>query len=365
MKLTPILSALIVGFAGIGAANAQNSLTVPFEVESVSNPSLAPESPGSVNLIRISPRYAIESVEGERRSVLTLGAVIERSSDTSLSDDRNLPSVDYRLEFGSPTSAWVLQGMLEEVSTRSTEFTDFGRVGIDSTQRTASLGAQWTGEMTPTSSLALGGGYLRVRYDTPLLIGYEELNVSALYRMQVGERSRMYIDGRLARLDPVDDTRSSSRAGALAGYEVDLSDQVTFNASLGVVRTSGLNRETDPVGGLGIAYEGDRLTSSLELVREVSASGTVGGYDRVDALRGRLSYPVTPQTTLSLDLGHTRTLGLLRDQGTTVGVRVASELTEFWSLTFGVEQRRSKPQGMPSGSGHVIGLGLVYSHPNF
>lgn len=364
--MKPTLISLVASSAllAVGSGWAQNALTVPFEVERVSNPTLAPDSAGSVTLIRISPRYAIESVADERRSVLTLGGVLERSSDSSLSANRSLPSVDYRLEFGAPTSSWTFQGLLEEASTRTTEFTDFGRVGVDSTQRTAALSALWNREVTATSSVALGGAYTRVRYDTPLLIGYQETSASVLYRIQGGERTRYTVDGQAARLNAVDETPSSSRYGIIFGYENDLSDLLTMTASLGAVRTSGAVRDTGAVGSAGISYEGDRMTSSLEVAREVSPSGSVGGYDRTNALRGALSYPVTPQTTLSLALGYTRTLGLVRDTGSSVAFRVRSELSEFWALTFGVEHRTSRAQGFSSASGNVIGLGLVYSHPN-
>jgi hypothetical protein len=358
----PLIAASFLLFAGPGWS--QQALTVPFEVERVSNPTLAPDSPGNVTLVRISPRYSIEGVSDERRSILTLGGVLERSSNSSLSANRSLPSLDYRLEFGSPTSSWSLQGLLEEASTRTTEFTDFGRVGVDSTQRTASLSALWNREVTATSSLGLGTGYTRVRFDTPLLIGYQETSASALYRMQGGERTRYTIDGQLARLSPVDNTPSSSRFGIIFGYENDLSELLTLTATLGAVRTNGAVRDTGAVGGVTIGYEGDRLASSLEIAREVSPSGSVGGYDRTNALRGALSYPVTPQTTLSLALGHTRTLGLVRATGSSAAIRVRSELSEFWALTFGVEHRNSRPQGLRSASGNVIGLGLVYSHPN-
>ena len=110
------------------------------EVVRVSNPDLAAESRGSVTLYRVHPQYTLQTVQGSSRTELSLGGMIERSSNTDLSANRTLPSVRVLWESSSPVDVFGLRASLEEASTRETEFAEFGRVTRDSTQRTGTLG---------------------------------------------------------------------------------------------------------------------------------------------------------------------------------------------------------------------------------
>jgi len=365
------------------AASAQNTLSVPMEVVHIGNPNLVPDRSddadapddearrGNVTLFRIHPQYTLQTVHGSARTELTLGALIERSNDTALSANRNLPSVSVLWEGSSPTGTIGLRASLAEASTRETEFAEFGRVALDSTERTGSVGATWTRELTSNTGVELEARYARVRYDTPLLRDYNETGVSGQYRWQRTPNNRYSLTASTARLSrdgegSVDDERNRiTRNGVTLGYETDLSEGLTLGAHLGAARTGSPEGRTRSVGGLRLAREGERLAYALDWGRDVTADGTPRGYTRAETFGVLLTYPFTVNTSLSVGASHARSLEGARDAGTTAFARIRSDLTPLWAFTAGLEHRRARSSESARAQGHSVSLGLVYSHPDF
>ncbi len=389
MKPDCILFLLVSALSLAGsAAMAQNSLTVPMEVVRVNNPNLVAEGGGeddgadggsaarrgSVTLFRIHPEYTLHSARDGSRTELTLGGLIERSSNTDLSAHRSLPSVSVLWEGRSPTGVFGLRASLMEESTRETEFADFGRVALDTTQRIGTLGANWSKGLTSNTTLELEAAHARVKYDTPLIRDYNETSMGAAHHWQYSADTRYSLTAAAARLrqegrtipSPDDEGAGrASRAGIGLAYEARLSEDLALVGSVGAVRTRALRGTTHPVGGLRLSYDGETIDYTLAWLREVSVSGAFGGYLLVETVETSLTYPFTVNTSLSVGAGHARSLEMDREAGTTVFARVRSELTPFWALTIGLEHRRVRTYGGPSARGHSVALGLVYSHPDF
>lgn len=365
------------------SAWAQHAVLVPIEVEYIKNPGLTPEGEeevegggstggaGNVTLSRISPQYSIESVADDRRSVVNLGAVVEHSSDTTQVASRTLPSVGLLWEVTAPTSVLGFQASLEEASTRSTEFVEFGRVALDSTQRTGSLGATWSKEMSPIRRLDLAAEYARVSYDSPLLEAYREASASASVQTAIGTDSNYFVQGSVARLTPDGDTASESRVGLLLGYETALTSALSLNAGLGAVRTSGSIVQRDPIGHLRLAYTGERATYALAWERTVGAGGTVGGYSRTQELDASMGYALTANSSMEFSARRVEALategveGSAGSVGSSLLVRFRSEISQWWAMTLTVEGRHLKYADRRTATGHSVGIGFVYSHPDF
>lgn len=360
-------------------------MTVPMEVVYISNPNLVPEVPaggdaaaaaenearrGSATLLRFHPQYTLEMANGPSRMELTLGALIERSSNTALSAHRSLPSVGVLWEDRGPTSVIGLRASLAEASTRATEFADFGRVALDSTQRTGSLGATWSTELTSSTDLELAAFHDRVTYDTPQLRDYQETGASVRYRWQQSTESRYALTASTARQRQERDGSSAGernipRTGLMLGYELNLSETLTLAANIGAVR-SGSERQTQTVGGFRLTREGERLAYTLEWGRNVTADGTTArGYTLAETFGASLSYPFTVDTSLMVGGSRARSLNGVSDEGVLVYARIRSELTAFWAFTAGLEHRRARSAGAAFATGHAVTLGLTYTHPDF
>ena len=346
-------------------AMAQNTLTVPMEVLRVSNPDLAAVSPGSVTLFRIQPQYTLQLPQDSSRTELSLGGTIERSQNTDLSANRTLPNVRVLWESSTPVSVLGLRASLEDASTRETEFAEFGRVIRDSTQRTGTLGATWTRNLSPGTSAELAASHARVSYDTASLVDYSETVGSVAYRFESTPNTRYVLFASASRLNPDGVGASASRGELGLGYEVDITEVVKLIATAGAVRTTAPQRKTYPVGTLRLAYEGERVGYAVAWSRVISASGSTEGYARSENVEASLTYPFTANTSLSLGARYAQSLEADRDAGSTAFARIRSQLTRFWTFTMGLEQRRAMPSGEPAARGSVVAVGVVYSHPDF
>lgn len=346
-------------------AMAQHTLTIPTEIAHISNPGLSTVDSGSVTLIRFDPQYTIRLEEESAVTEFAFGGLIERSSDTSRSANRELPRASVLWQNTSAVSVFELRASLEEASTRETEFAEFGRVTLDSTSTTGLLGTRWAHDLTPSSSMELAATHRLVRYDTPLLLDYSETQASALYAFQPGANARYTLAANASHLNLNGLARTAALAGLRAGYERDLSENVTLRATLGAVRVNLPRRQTHAVGELRLSYEGERIGYAFRWSHDVSASGSLGGYERSSALDAALTYPLTANTTLSVGAGRVRSLEAGGDIGASAFVRTRTELTRFWALTLALESRRATPSGRPSARSNAAIVGLVYENPNF
>lgn len=354
---------LILALSG-GSLWAQHAISVPMEVEYNSNPTLTPDGE-SVTRYRVSPQYTLTRESGSTRSVFTFGGVVERSSNTQISDHRADPNIGYELEITAPTSVLTLNATLDEASSRTTEFEETGLVTEDSTVRTGLAGARWVKQLTDQTFLELAGAYARVRYETPLLTGYEQASAESSLGWQPAEGDRYTVMLSTARLNPDTGARHSSRQGLMLGHERRLSPSFRAEVGVGTVKTSGTRVGSDTVGMLLLAYEGERLTSDIEWVREISPSGSLGGYTLSQGLRWGLSYPLSEATTLTSSISRARSLELDGGDGQIFALGMRTELSPFWSMTFRVERARASFASGVTARGNAVGIGLVYAHPNF
>jgi hypothetical protein len=345
-------------------ALAQHSVSVPVEIVQISNPDLTAESRGSVTLFRIHPQYTLQVVDGSSRTELSLGGLVEKSSNTDLSANRTLPSVRVLWENSTPLSVFGLRASLEEASTRETEFAEFGRVTRDSKARTGTVGGTWNRSLSPGTSLELEATHSRVSYDTAFFVDYSETRGAVAYRFDTSPDTRYSLTGSVARLNPAGSGDSTSRGEVGLGYRVNLQGGFTLNAGVGAVRTNTSRSKTDPVGSVRLSYMGERLGYAVGWSREVAAGGSVLGYTRSENVDASLTYPFTADTSLSLGLSHAKSLETNGDAGSIVYARIRSELSRFWAFTVGLEQRRAKPFDGPGASGNWISVGLVYAHPD-
>ncbi|MCU0762424.1 MAG: hypothetical protein ACK40L_02665 [Hydrogenophaga sp.] len=348
---------------GTGTALAQHAISVPAEIEYNSNPALTPDGESAM-LYRVAPQYTITRESGPTRSVLSFGGVLERSSDTRVSANRADPNISYELELSAPTSVITLNASLEEASSRTTEFLETGRVTEDSTLRTGLAGARWAKQLSESTSLELAGGYSQVRYDTPLLVGYSETRAESSLGWQPADGSRFSLAVAAARLNPDNNAERSRRQGLLVSHERQLSPTFSAQIGVGTVKTSGARAGRDTVGNLQLVYAGERLSSEIEWVREISPSGSVGGYTLSRGVAWGLSYPLTASTTLTSRYSRARSLEIDGSTGQSLAFGLRSELTAFWSMTVRLERARATLASGARANGNAIGIGLVYAHPN-
>lgn len=350
-------------FADLGAANAQSSVSVTTGVERIENPSLSVSSPGAATVLRVEPSYAFETQGDRIRSRLSLGAVIERSSDTAVLASRNYPNLGYTWAYSWPTSSLDLRTSLAEANTRNTELEELGRITVDSRERSVLVGARWNQEMTARTQLELDVANSRVSYDSALLDGFRELQVSSRASWEATERMVYYFEPAYARLTSSGAPAQTSRKRWLAGVRGELLPGWTLGAHFGQARTSGLRSATGNVAGLRLGFEGNRLSCGVEWSQDVTPSAVTNSYVRAGSLALRLGYRFTEGATVSAGVARSQSQGIEGSRGQVSSLMLNNELSANWSSTMGVEDRRSRAVGGRTARGWALQASLTYAYP--
>lgn len=344
---------------------AQHSVSVPIEIEHSSNPALTADDPVGVTRYRVSPQYTIENQQGPNLTRFSFGGVLERSSNTAISDNRADPNVSLAVERALPVGALGLRASVSESSTREEEFTESGRVTSDATQRNILLDGTWTRELSEVARLEVGLGLAKVRYDTPSFVGYREARTSLGIGYDLMEDTELSATLAAARLTPDQELARSSRRGFAVGLSTRLSQALRVVAEVGTVRTSGLRSSSDPSLSFRMDYEGERLTTALEFARTTSASGSLGGYSGARTVGWTAEYPLSERTSVNLSASRARSLEPGSAVGISLVIGVRQALSEFWSVSGRLGRLESRPTGAGAARSTVAGLILTYSHPDF
>ncbi|MDM7950724.1 hypothetical protein [Hydrogenophaga sp.] len=364
MKNTSTLQCLgITACLTLGSAHAQPSVSVASGIERIENPSLASVSPGGTTVLRIAPDYTLETLGDRYRSRLSLGAVLERSSNTALVPSRNFPSLGYTWAYGWPTAGVELRTNLAESATRNSQLLDLGRITVDSRERSVVAGARWNQELTERTRLTMDVASTRVSYDSILLQGYRELVVSSQLSWEATDRMAYFLEPTYRRLTPLSAGEESTQIRWLAGTRGDLSPEWSLAAFAGQARTKGSQTATGTLSGLQLTYAGSRLSSGVEWSRDVAATGTASGYIRTEALGLRLAYQVAEGATLSATVTNSRSEGVAGGRGRVSGLSLDNVLGARWSSTLGIEDRWSRGSSGSSARGWSVRAGLIYAYP--
>jgi hypothetical protein len=360
LALVGLISGLL---ADLGAANAQSSVSVTSGVEQIENPSLSVSSPGAATVLRVVPSYAYET-QGERiRSRLSLGAVIERSSDTAVLASRNYPNLGYTWTYSWPTASLDLRASLAEANTRNTELEELGRITVDSRERSVLAGARWSQEVTARTRVELELVNSRLSYDSALLDGFRELQVSSRASWEATERLVYYVEPAYARLTSSGRATETTRKRWLAGVRGELLPGWSLATHVGQARTSDPRPATGNVAGLQLAFEGSRWSSGVEWSQDVTPSAATTAYVRTRALGLRLGYRVTEGATVSAEVTRSQSSGVEGARGQVSSLALNNELSANWSSTMGVEDRRTRAEGARTARGWALRASLTYAYP--
>lgn len=343
-------------------AYAQHSVRLTTEVERIENPQLSSSSPGGATVLRAAADYAYETQSDRTRSRFSAGAVMERSSNTMLLASRNYPSLGYTWTYNWPTANLELRASLAEAATRNTRFEDLGLVTVDSRERTTVAGARWNKELTERTQLTLDVKNNRVSYDTALLEGYRELEMSSRFSWDYSARSTYFFEPGYARLTPLGVGPESTLTRWVVGTREELTTNWVLTASAGPARASGPSAFTTAVAGVQLAYTGSQLTYGIEFARDVQPIGSTSGYVKTNVLGLLMNYQITQGTRISFTTSRSRVGSMTGGVGNFSRLMLENELSERWSTNVSIEDRRFRGVSGVSGNGWAVRAGLVYSY---
>ena len=167
--------------------------SVPMGVEYDTNPRLLSTNKQSIWRYIATPRYSIAAVADRDRWYSDISLRLERSSDKSLSVDREDPNVLIGWQRDGERDRFSLIGRYNKASTRFTEFDETGLVDGTASSTTRSVAANWSRSMTERLNLSLGGQYLTTGYSGGNFTDYSTKSLNSTLTYDFNERVRPFI----------------------------------------------------------------------------------------------------------------------------------------------------------------------------
>lgn len=347
------------------AGGWQQSISLPATLEYDTNPTLVPTGRTEIWKARLAPAYNLTGTYSADEYKAGLGLMIERPSDRSISAARQDPNLSLGWRRQTETGEFGLTAKYDKASTQTTALEETGVVVRDGTRTTKSLLGNWRSSLSERSSLAADAQRTKIAYDSGTLTGYDNLTGSITYNYAWSARAEPFLRVSASRYEPDSALLSSSNHyTAMGGLKFNASENLEWTAQAGMSRVTGRASDTGWLGSFVMRYLSERSDYSLDIGRSISPSGE-GGFVEADQIRGAWAYAVDALTRAGLDASVRKSKGATPNTIQQIGAWVSHDLSPLWSSRLYYLHKQRQQAGQSDASGNVLGVTLVYSHPDF
>jgi len=361
---------LLAACGGLGSLPAlaggwHQSISLPITLEYDTNPNLATTNETELWRARVAPAYNLTGTYGVDEFKAGFGLMIERPSNKAISSDRQDPNLSLGWRRLTETGEFGLAAKYDKASTRSSALEETGIVVRDGTRTTKSLLGNWRSAISERSSLAADVQRTAVAYDSGTLTGYNNLSAGITYSHAWSARAEPFLRVSASRYEPDSALVSSSNHyTAMGGLKFKASENLEWTAQAGMSRVSARTSDTGWLGSFTMRYLGARSEYSLDIGRSVAPSGE-GGFVEADQVKGSWVYAVGALTRAGLDASVRKSRGTAPNTMQQVGAWIGHELSPLWSSRLYYLHKQRRQEGQSAASGNVLGLTLVFTHPDF
>lgn len=359
------LLALVSGLP-VMADNLQQDVSVSFGAEYDSNPALMTSNEEGVWRAKITPSYSLIGTYGADEYKARLSLNLERSSNATLSANREDPSLllDWRRQ--TETGEFGLAAKYEEVSTRVTELSESGLISADGTRAAKSLAGNWRSALSERSTLAADAEYKDVSYDGGAYTDYSNLAGGVTYSYLLSERAEPFLRAAASHYEPDGSLGSSSDYYSIvAGLKWKATERLDWSVQAGANRVTGQTEDNGWQGNFALNYEiTPRANMAMEMGRYVSPSGE-GGFAESDQVKGSWGYAISERTRSGIEAYWRDYKGATPSTIYQLGAWVSHELSPFWNARFSYQHKQREQDGLPNASANLLGVTFVYTHPDF
>jgi hypothetical protein len=364
--LAPLWLALcfLPGARSALAENFQQTLSLSSSVEHDSNFRMSAAKQGVTRTI-LKPAYTLTDILGADQFDASLGASIERSSDRRVSDNREDPKLMLGWRRLLETGELGLTARYEEASAQQTQLQETGLVTTDDTRTTRSLGGSWQTALTERTTLATNLDYQRVSYSGGTLTDYENHSASLNLGYAWSEIVEPFLLAGASHYKPTRATVATSDSYSLqGGAKIKLAENWEWQFQAGRNRVDARTSDSSWLGNTTLGYAGPRHDFSFSAGRSVNSSGE-GGFVQSDQVRGSWGYAYDELTRLRLDASWQKNRGLQPNTMRQLGASASRDLSAFWTANLYYSHKQRDENSQPNITGNVVGVTLVYSHPDF
>jgi len=363
----PILAASVLLVSLPAMADVwHHAVSAAATVEYDSNPDLSPTEEEGVWRFRFVPSYDLTGTFGVDEFRANFKLNLERSTDQSLSEDREDPSLALGWRRQTETGEFGLNARYEEISTRVSELDANGLVNTDGTRTTQAVSGNWRSALGALNTLSADAEYRDVAYAGGIYTDYTNLSGGLTYGHSLSERSEAFLRATASHYTPDDKLAASSSSyyGLLGGMKWQASERLDWTVQAGASSITGNDDDTGWQGSLVLNYLTLRSDLALDIGRTISPSGE-GGVAESDQIKGVWSYALGERTRAGIDAAWRDYRGDTPNTLRQLGAWVSRELTPFWNTRLYWQYKQRQEDGQPDASANLVGLMLAYTHPDF
>jgi len=334
-----LLPALIVLSVGVQASPIQHSLSVSATAEHDSNPAMSSTNSESVNRAIITPSYTFKRVKDNTELSLNAKLILERSSDESLSIDREDPSANLDWILYNPRGSLSLGLSYVESATRISELEDTGLLSADATREKTTAKVGWNRELDEVNTLVLDLAYDDVSYSAGNFTDYNNTSLSARLNHKLDELRTVF--GKLSAdyYEPGDNTPESEQYNLGVGLDWQHSELLSTLFEAGINYNDNTS-DTGWTASADVNYNEERYSTTLGYSRSSSASGS-GGFSESDSINLTGNYLLDDYSSIGASLSW-RDNRSADNQSTLFRIYGNRELSEDLSLNVSYQYKETE-----------------------
>jgi len=374
-----IIQAIIVGllfvcFATNTLAVTQQSLTLPLTFEYETNPQFSITDEKSVNRVILVPNYSLTVNQDTEEWFAQISFRLERTSDQTISEDRNDPTLNLGWKHDYETGQFGLTGFLNNQSTRVSEFTDSGLVSDDNTRKTRSLSVNWLNNLSDRTSLTFSGDATNVTFDgvtTTGLIDYRNELINAQLNYMFNEKVESFTQLSFSRYKPEGLNAINSETKSFdIGVILNVNERFNMTASAGINETKNINNiqttsnDRSWQANLNMQYATLRTNSHLSISRSL-LPGSTGILNETNQVIAGWTYNLSEQDNIVFDINWSENLSLNKTVTQHFSVNYTKAFSLSWDLSLSAVHRSIDNNLTIAAASNSIMASIIYKLPDF
>ena len=357
--------AVLVFFPSTGWADSwRQAGTARILTEYDSNPAMTPEYHKGIWRSLFEPGYKLRRTGGASELNAGIALQIVRSSNQTLSQNREDPSMLLDWKRQNNSGEIGLSAKYDQVETRIAESDSTGLAFTDSTRTSRVLSARWNDAMSARSTLALDGAYNDVSYQGGAFVDYIARSSSMMVSYALSERNTSFFKMSYADSIPTGNNPPSRFASAIFGWNWKASDYLEGFLQAGKTKISDANFGKQ--GAAEVKYRGQRTELALNADRQITPSG-LGGFATADQAKVAGGYDVSERNKIGIDFIWRKNRSITDTINRTAGIWLQQDIHSFLGVRTNFLHKTSTGNGIGVGaaSSNILSLSLIYTHTDF
>lgn len=356
-------------------AAVTQSLTLPLTFEYEDNPQLSTsDNKISENRVTLVPNYSITASKGANQFAAGVSVRILRSSEPSISQDRDDPTVNLSWTHDYETGQFSVKALLSDQSSRVSEFIDSGLVSGDNTRKTRSLSINWLNNLSRRTSLTVGGSSTNVTFDgltTSGLVDYRNDTVRTKLTYTLTDKVETFVQLSFSQYKPDDLIETVTETKSInMGLAWNINETLNLTGSVGSSETisksevlSTLSKTNSWQGMLDLQYATLRTNSNLVLTRSQSPAST-GSLNEANQVVVSWNYKLSEKDGLGFDYNWRQNFSQTKVVTKRFSTKYIRQISLLWDFRLSLEHKIRDDKLEKAKSSSVM-AGIIYKFSGF